>query len=260
MAILIPSRQLFIDGNWREPVRKTRIPIINPATEQIIGDIPAATAEDVDIAVEAAWRALARNGGREWASASGAHRAKYLRAIAVKTIGQAYEDMQTQNQHLLQQVAERDDYNIKVFLLLLLLICLALAKQLQQVNTSLGSLRLRIVHNEEQVGVKRVSRCEQWMVAVVAAGGSKWLDGSWLRWGGDCSDESGASECGGKRSPSRQLAVHRGHSRCRCPLIATDARSVTVTVAVMLKIGPAIAVCDQPQSPPSPHPNQNSIS
>ncbi|KAK2996199.1 hypothetical protein RJ639_024896, partial [Escallonia herrerae] len=84
MAIPIPSRQLFIDGNWREPVRKTRIPIINPATEQIIGDIPAATAEDVDIAVEAARKALARNGGREWASASGAHRAKYLRAIAVK--------------------------------------------------------------------------------------------------------------------------------------------------------------------------------
>ncbi|KAK2965139.1 hypothetical protein RJ640_005302 [Escallonia rubra] len=84
MAIPIPSRQLFIDGNWREPVRKTRIPIINPATEQIIGDIPAATAEDVDIAVEAARSALARNGGREWASASGAHRAKYLRAIAVK--------------------------------------------------------------------------------------------------------------------------------------------------------------------------------
>jgi E3 ubiquitin-protein ligase BRE1 len=32
----------------------------------------------------------------------------------METIGQAYEDMQTQNQHLLQQVAERDDYNIKV--------------------------------------------------------------------------------------------------------------------------------------------------
>ncbi|KAL7171419.1 hypothetical protein ACSBR2_036135 [Camellia fascicularis] len=29
------------------------------------------------------------------------------------TNGQAYEDMQTQNQHLLRQVAERDDYNIK---------------------------------------------------------------------------------------------------------------------------------------------------
>lgn len=84
MAIPIPCRQLFIDGEWREPVRKNRLPIINPATEEIVGDIPAATAEDVDIAVEAARRALARNKGKDWSTASGAHRAKYLRAIAAK--------------------------------------------------------------------------------------------------------------------------------------------------------------------------------
>lgn len=35
----------------------------------------------------------------------------------MKTIGQAYEDMQTQNQNLLDQVIERDDYNIKVYLI-----------------------------------------------------------------------------------------------------------------------------------------------
>ncbi|CAH1428431.1 unnamed protein product [Lactuca virosa] len=86
MSILIPSRQLFIDGEWREPVRKNRIPVINPATEQIIGDIPAATEEDVSVAVDAAHKALKRNGGKEWASASGAHRAKYLRAIASKIV------------------------------------------------------------------------------------------------------------------------------------------------------------------------------
>ncbi|GAA0169149.1 hypothetical protein LIER_23694 [Lithospermum erythrorhizon] len=34
----------------------------------------------------------------------------------IETIGQAYDDMQTQNQQLLQQVTERDDYNIKLFL------------------------------------------------------------------------------------------------------------------------------------------------
>lgn len=84
MAIRIPTRQLFIDGEWREPAKKNRLAIINPATEQIIGNIPAATSEDVDIAVEAARRALARNGGSDWASASGAYRAKYLRAIAAK--------------------------------------------------------------------------------------------------------------------------------------------------------------------------------
>ncbi|KAL6181520.1 hypothetical protein ACLB2K_048175 [Fragaria x ananassa] len=84
MAIQIPSRQLFIGGEWKEPALKKRIPIINPATEQTIGDIPAATAEDVEIAVEAARKALARNKGKDWASAPGAVRAKYLRAIAAK--------------------------------------------------------------------------------------------------------------------------------------------------------------------------------
>ncbi|KAE8717827.1 Betaine aldehyde dehydrogenase [Hibiscus syriacus] len=84
MAVQVPRRQLFVDGQWREPVLKKRIPIINPATEQIIGDIPAATSEDVEIAVASARRALSRNKGKDWASASGAVRAKYLRAIAAK--------------------------------------------------------------------------------------------------------------------------------------------------------------------------------
>ncbi|GMP70938.1 hypothetical protein CsSME_00029557 [Camellia sinensis var. sinensis] len=30
----------------------------------------------------------------------------------IETIGQAYDDMQAQNQQLLQQITERDDYNI----------------------------------------------------------------------------------------------------------------------------------------------------
>lgn len=49
-----------------------------------LGDIPAATAEDVDLAVEAARNALTRNKGRDWARAPSAVRAKYLRAIAAK--------------------------------------------------------------------------------------------------------------------------------------------------------------------------------
>ncbi|KAL5098180.1 hypothetical protein RYX36_002507 [Vicia faba] len=34
----------------------------------------------------------------------------------IETIGQAYDDMQTQNQHLLHQITERDDYNINLVL------------------------------------------------------------------------------------------------------------------------------------------------
>ena len=48
------------------------------------GDIPAATAEDVEIAVAAARDAFARDGGRHWSRAPGAVRAKFLRAIAAK--------------------------------------------------------------------------------------------------------------------------------------------------------------------------------
>ncbi|TYJ25762.1 hypothetical protein E1A91_A07G071400v1 [Gossypium mustelinum] len=84
MAVQVPSRQLFIDGEWREPILKKRLLTINPATEEIIGNIPAATAEDVELAVAAARRALSRNKGKDWATAPGAVRAKYLRAIAAK--------------------------------------------------------------------------------------------------------------------------------------------------------------------------------
>nr|DAD42139.1 TPA_asm: hypothetical protein HUJ06_000369 [Nelumbo nucifera] len=80
----------------------------------------------------------------------------------IETIGQAYEDMQTQNQHLLQQVTDRDDYNIKLVSesvktkqaqSILLSEKQALTKQLQQVNASLESLKLKIAHGEEQMKV-----------------------------------------------------------------------------------------------------------
>ncbi|OVA20693.1 hypothetical protein BVC80_881g49 [Macleaya cordata] len=78
----------------------------------------------------------------------------------IETIGQAYEDMQTQNQHLLQQVADRDDYNIKLVSesvktkqaqSFLLYEKQALAKQLQQVNASLESFKQKILRSEDQM-------------------------------------------------------------------------------------------------------------
>nr|GMD19321.1 E3 ubiquitin-protein ligase BRE1-like 2 isoform X1 [Ipomoea batatas] len=76
----------------------------------------------------------------------------------IETIGQAYEDMQNQNQHLLQMMAERDELNIKLVSesvktkqsqSLLLSERHALEKQLQQSKTSLESLKMRIAQNEE---------------------------------------------------------------------------------------------------------------
>ncbi|KAH6829801.1 histone mono-ubiquitination 2 [Perilla frutescens var. hirtella] len=78
----------------------------------------------------------------------------------IETIGQAYEDMQTQNQHLLLQLTERDEYNLKLVSesvkakqsqSLLLSEKQGLEKQLEQHNGSLEALKFRIAQSEEQM-------------------------------------------------------------------------------------------------------------
>ncbi|KAL6878521.1 hypothetical protein ACP4OV_012691 [Aristida adscensionis] len=78
----------------------------------------------------------------------------------IEKFGQAYEDMQKQNQHLLQQLANRDDLNIKLVSdsvkmkqasSSLLSEKLLLQKQLQQVNNSLESSKLKVARGEEQM-------------------------------------------------------------------------------------------------------------
>ncbi|PIA53230.1 hypothetical protein AQUCO_00900069v1 [Aquilegia coerulea] len=78
----------------------------------------------------------------------------------IETVGQAYEDMQTQNQHLLHQVADRDDYNIKLVSEtvkakqaqnFLLSEKQTIANQLLQVKASQESFKLKIAGSEDQM-------------------------------------------------------------------------------------------------------------
>ncbi|MBY5326008.1 aldehyde dehydrogenase family protein [Rhizobium leguminosarum] len=71
--------ELYIDGQWVKPAKGGTCEVINPATEEVIHRIAAATAEDVDLAVKAARRAFDRDG---WPKLTGAQRAGYLRAVA----------------------------------------------------------------------------------------------------------------------------------------------------------------------------------
>jgi hypothetical protein len=84
LDVEIPARELFIGGEWAAPIKGKYLPVINPSTEEICGKIPAATVEDVDVAVQAAKAAFSRNNGELWARATGKVRAGYLRAIAAK--------------------------------------------------------------------------------------------------------------------------------------------------------------------------------
>ncbi|KAJ6400313.1 hypothetical protein OIU84_015881 [Salix udensis] len=78
----------------------------------------------------------------------------------IETIGQAYGDMQTQNQHLLQQITERDDYNIKLVLEgvrarqhrdSLLMDKQSMEKEIQQANISLDFFDVKAARIEDQL-------------------------------------------------------------------------------------------------------------
>jgi succinate-semialdehyde dehydrogenase/glutarate-semialdehyde dehydrogenase len=68
---------LYIDGQWR-PARSGRtLPVINPATEEVIGKVAHASKEDLDEALEAAAKGFAA-----WKKVSAYDRAKLMRKAA----------------------------------------------------------------------------------------------------------------------------------------------------------------------------------
>ncbi|MFF4397861.1 aldehyde dehydrogenase family protein [Streptomyces sp. NPDC001480] len=71
-----PHDGLYIDGAWRPATGGDLIEVVNPADEQVIGRVPAASAEDVDAAVRAARAALPA-----WAATPPAERSARLAAL-----------------------------------------------------------------------------------------------------------------------------------------------------------------------------------
>ncbi len=54
----VPSGRLFIDGEWVDGSGEREMPVVNPATEEVIARVPQASLPDVDRAVAAARRAF----------------------------------------------------------------------------------------------------------------------------------------------------------------------------------------------------------
>lgn len=84
----------FIGGQFLPPASGTYIPDINPATGEVIADIPDSGADDVDAAVEAARKAFP-----EWSRASDEQRSKVLLRLA---------DLIERNSEDLAQLESRD--------------------------------------------------------------------------------------------------------------------------------------------------------
>jgi aldehyde dehydrogenase (NAD+) len=68
--------RIYIDGAWVQSESST-IPVINPATEEVIAAVPAGTPADVDRAVTAARKAFG-----SWSTTPPAERIKYISGVA----------------------------------------------------------------------------------------------------------------------------------------------------------------------------------
>lgn len=81
---------MYIDGAWRPAAGGDVIDVLNPADEQVVGQVPAGTALDVDNAVRAARAALPG-----WAATPPAERAARLAALRDALVTRAEEIAET---------------------------------------------------------------------------------------------------------------------------------------------------------------------
>lgn len=72
-----PQPRLFIAGEWCEAAGRQTEPVINPADEQVLAQLPHATPADLDAALDAAARAFP-----SWRATAPAERARILRGAA----------------------------------------------------------------------------------------------------------------------------------------------------------------------------------
>ncbi len=72
--MMLGRKQLLISGEWRDASSGATMPVINPATEEVIAEVAAATREDLDAAVSAARAALAG----PWGSMSARERGRLI--------------------------------------------------------------------------------------------------------------------------------------------------------------------------------------
>src|SRR5580692_11075825 len=75
------SEPMFINGEWTEGTSVKRIPVYDPSTEEVIAEIPDASAADINAAVAAARRAFDEGG---WPQTSAQERGRILFRIAAK--------------------------------------------------------------------------------------------------------------------------------------------------------------------------------
>ncbi|RLU92106.1 aldehyde dehydrogenase family protein [Streptomyces griseocarneus] len=92
---MIAHDGMYIGGSWRPALGTGAIDVVNPADEQVIGSVPAGSAEDIDAAVVAARAALPG-----WAAVPPARRGTYVAALRDQLVARRDEFVATMTAEL----------------------------------------------------------------------------------------------------------------------------------------------------------------
>src|ERR671929_1122292 len=77
MSVTVSSYKNFVGGDWVDSASGETMEVLNPSTGEVIAEVPRASAEDVDRAVQAAKKALP-----EWLETTPGERAEMLLKLA----------------------------------------------------------------------------------------------------------------------------------------------------------------------------------
>ena len=94
--------RLLIDNEWRPSATDRWMEVVNPATEEVIAEVPEASPEDVDLAVAAARRALAG----PWGSLPARERGRLVRKLADRLMERADEVSRLETLHNGKPISE----------------------------------------------------------------------------------------------------------------------------------------------------------
>jgi acyl-CoA reductase-like NAD-dependent aldehyde dehydrogenase len=107
-ATAVEQKRHFINNEWRPSASGKTMEIVNPATEEVIAEVPAGDAGDVDAAVAAARQAL--NG--PWAGLSARERGRLVRRMADRLMERADEIARLETLHNGKPISESRNIEI----------------------------------------------------------------------------------------------------------------------------------------------------
>jgi betaine-aldehyde dehydrogenase/aminobutyraldehyde dehydrogenase len=104
VSTTVTKHQIFVGGEWTDAADGETMEVVNPATAEVIAEVPRCSAEDVDRAVEAAKKALP-----EWLDTTPRERSELLLKLADVIEENAEELAQLESQNVGKPIAAARD-------------------------------------------------------------------------------------------------------------------------------------------------------